>query len=104
MRPHQEPSDLSGLAAVVSDLESACGSRDATRISDGAARLFAQLRALPEPVVPGRSRQMLAGTWLLTKCAENLRELEWQLSNRWHEVEGTVRLADRCVAQMSEAL
>ena len=102
---NQDPCDLSEIATVVAELESACGTRDATGISTGVARLFAQLRSMPcPPAPPEQSRRVAAGTWLLTKCAENLRELEWQMSNRWQEVEGTVRLADRCVARMHESL
>jgi hypothetical protein len=105
MTMQQDPCDLTELALVVSDLESACDARDASGISDGVVRLFARLGALPCPATgPDPLRRVAAGTWVLTKCAENLRELDWQMSNRWHEVEGTVRLAQRCVVQMDESL
>jgi hypothetical protein len=91
------------LNETVSGLHSACVDRDTAQVSAGITRLFACLKELDRDAVDsGLSLRPPAAGWLLTKCAENLRELEWQMSTKWDEVRRTVDLAERCALEMSE--
>jgi hypothetical protein len=91
--------------AVVSGLRFACWSGDAEGVRAGLSDLFRCLEQFErESLVTDRSSRVLAAAWLLTKCAENLRELEWQLTSKQDDATRTADLADRCVVQMSEAV
>jgi hypothetical protein len=94
------------LAAIVSDLDAARTSRDASGVSRAVTRLLAWLKGFDrESLVAQHARQALAAGWLLTKCAENLRELEGHMTTtKWQEVGRTTDLAERCVVRFSEAV
>jgi hypothetical protein len=91
------------LKETVSGLQSACADRDTAQVSAGVTRLFACLKQLDRDAAdPGLSLRPPAAGWLLTKCAENLRELEWLMPTKWDEVQRTVDLAEKCALEMSE--
>jgi hypothetical protein len=99
----QDHSEKPELEATVSGLQSACVDRDAAQVSAGVTQLFACLKQLEcDAADSGPSLRSPAAGWLLTKCAENLRELEWQMPTRWDEVARTIDLAEKCAFEMSE--
>jgi hypothetical protein len=93
------------LDSIISDLESARTRRDEAAISAGVTQLLAWLkRFYGEPFASDSSTEALSAAWLLTKCAENLRALEWQMTTKWDEVGRTTDIAERCALQLSEAV
>ena len=94
------------LAAIVSDLNAARTSRDASGVSRAVTRLLAWLKEFNcDPLGAQAPRHALAAGWLLTKCAENLRELEGHMTAaKWEELGHTTDLAERCVVRLSEAV
>ena len=93
------------LGRVVSDLREASLGGDTTEVRAALTRMFACLTQLESALIDSDlSRESLAAAWLLMKCAENLRELEWQTTSRLDEFRRTVDLADKCIAQLGEVV
>ena len=91
------------LGRIVSDLREASLGGDTAEVRAGLTRMFACLKQLESALIgSGLSRESLAAAWLLMKCAETLRDLEWQTTSRLDEFRRTVDLADKCIAQLGE--